>query len=46
MNEQGLLKSKNALVRPAHNESHILSQERKIAECYNLIKLRFIVEEV
>ena len=45
MHEQGLLKSKNAIIRPSHNENFILGHERKIMECYNLIKLKFIVEE-
>lgn len=46
MQEQDLLKTKNAIVRPAHNESHIIGQNRKIEECVNIIKLRFIIEEV
>ena len=46
MHEQGLLKTKNALVKPVQNEAYVISHERKIAEGYNLIKLKFIVEEV
>ena len=46
MHEQGLLKSKNALIRPAHNESYAISHGRKITECYNLIALKFIVEDL
>lgn len=46
MHEQGLLKSKNALIRPAHNESYAISHGRKIVECYNLIALKFIVEDL
>lgn len=46
MHEQGLLKTKNAVVRPAHNESHVIGQSRKIQECVNIIKLKFIIEEV
>ena len=45
MHEQGLLKTKNATVKPAQNESYVIGHERKISECYNLIKLKFIVEE-
>lgn len=30
MQEQDLLKTKNAIVRPAHNESHVIGQNRKI----------------
>ena len=46
MNEQGLLKTKNAIVRPSHNENHIIGHGRHIYECYNIIKLHFIIEEV
>ena len=41
-----MLKTKNAVVRPAHNESHVIGQGRKIQECVNIIKLKFIIEEV
>lgn len=44
MQEQELLKTKHAIVRPAHNESHIIGHNRKIQECVNIIKLRFIIE--
>jgi len=30
MQEQDLLKTKNAIVRPAHNESHVIGHNRKI----------------
>lgn len=43
MTEQGLLKDKNVIVRPYHKENYIINHDRKISECYNLIKLRFIV---
>ena len=46
MVEQGLLKNRNAIVRPSHNENYIINEDRKIIECYNLIKLKFVVEEV
>jgi hypothetical protein len=44
MFDQGLLDTKKALVRPAQKESHIISHSRKIQECLNIIKLRFIIE--
>lgn len=31
MQDQGLLKGKHAIVRPAHNESHVIGQTRKIS---------------
>ena len=31
MHEQSLLKSKNAIVRPTHNETHIIGHNRKIS---------------
>ena len=46
MNEQGILKTRDIIVRPAHNESHIIGHSRKIEECYNIIRLNFIFEEV
>ena len=48
MYQQQLLKTKNAIVRPAQkdNQSHVIGHNRKIQECVNIIKLKFIVEEV
>lgn len=42
--EQKLLASKRAIVRPSQKESQIISHSRKIQECYNVIKLSFIIE--
>ena len=46
MHEQKLLSTKNAIVRPMHKESQIIGHHRKIQECYNIIKLSFIIEEM
>lgn len=46
MYEQKLLSTKNAVVRPLQKETQIIGHHRKIQECYNIIKLSFIVEEM
>ena len=46
MHEQKLLSTKNAIVRPMHKETQIIGHHRKIQECYNIIKLSFIIEEM
>ena len=46
MVEQGFLKGKDVIIRPAENRKYVIGLGRKILECYNLIKLKFVVEEV
>lgn len=44
MHDNSLLESKNIVIRPAHNENHIIGHNRKLSECFNVIKMRFIFE--
>ena len=46
MNEQKLFNSRNVVVRPRHKENQTIGHNRKIQECYNLIQLSFILEEI
>lgn len=43
MKEEGLVKNDNVIIRPSHNENYVISHERRIMECYNIINLRFVV---
>ena len=45
MKDEGLLSTNNVIIRPCHNENFIINHDRKIVECYNLVKLRFVMEE-